>query len=145
MRSSTRTKSQAFDAWLTHIDWALHKDAINAVDTIDGLSAGTRPVGNSQLRAVVNTAKVCSDSRTFKKFINKRAKRRAKASKEKKAAFWRALSSRIDHVKNEHVPAAEAAIEQATGADCTLSDADVMRIVRSYMGHLIAHCHLRAT
>ena len=140
-----RTERQAFDAWLTRTDWTLHEDAIAAVDDIEGLSKGPRSVHNSQLRAVVNTAKVCSDPGTFRWFINKRAERRSKAGQENKAAFWQALSSRIDHVKNEHVPAAETAVEQATGADCTLSDADVMRIVRSYMGHLIAHCHLRAT
>lgn len=141
----TLAPRQALDAWLTRTDWTLHKDAINAVDTISAFSEGVQAVENSQLRAVVNTAKVCDNHNTLRRFITKRAERRAKAGQEDKAAFWRALADRLSHIKNTYVPDAEQAIGQFTKGSYDLSEPELMRIVRAYFGHLIAHCHLCAS
>lgn len=141
----TLAPRQALDAWLTRIDWTLHKDAINAVDTDSAFSKGVQAVENSQLRAVVNTAKVCDNHNTLRRFITKRAERREKANQEDKAAFWRALADRLSHIKDTYVPDAEQAIEQLTATPHDLSEPELMRIVRAYFGHLIAHCHLRAS
>lgn len=141
----TQTPRQALDAWLARTDWTLHTDAINAVETISAFSEGVRAVDKSQLRAVVNTAKVCNNHGTLRRFINHRAERREKANQEDKAAFWRALADRLSHIKDTYVPDAEQAIEQLTATPHDLSEPELMRIVRAYFGHLIAHCHLRAS
>ena len=140
---STSRSKQQLTQWLQRNDWAMHIAASEAVDTTDALKEGVPEIGRTQFRAILNTARVCDNPKTFKRFLDKRRKRREKEARnsnrsflKKKAAFWGELMSQLrtagDHAR--------------TAADTVgdLSKSDQMRVVEVYFTHLIAHCQLRS-
>ncbi|WP_157621211.1 hypothetical protein [Salisaeta longa] len=124
------------DSWLTRTDWTLHKEASDAVETVEALREGVPVVSRSQLQAIKNTASLCGNPKTFRRFLKKRKQRRARDDKKKKAAFWGGLMKQIKEAE-KHAKAAESEVG-------TLSASDKMRVVASYVDHLVAHCQLRS-
>lgn len=127
---------RALTRWLQRNDWMLHSNASRAVDDIEALREGATAVNKTQFRAIVNTARLCDNSNTFKRFLQKRKDRRQKEGKKRKAAFWNELLNQL-RIANDHARDAETAV-----AD--LSKSDKMRVVEVYFEHLIAHCQLRS-
>jgi hypothetical protein len=124
--------------WLRRHDWALYEAATDAVETQDAFAEGLGAVNKNQLRAVINTARMCSSPSTFRGFLKKRAERRRTAGQDDKANFWSALADQLDDIQDDH---ARPAVEEA-GIPQARADAAEMRVLRTYFEHLISHCHV---
>jgi hypothetical protein len=133
-----RAASPDLGAWLHRHDWTLYETATNAVEDKEEISGGLRRVKKTQLRAVINTARMCSSPSTFRGFLEKRAERRRAAGQDTRADFWSELASQLDYVQEEH---AEPAVD-AAGIPDARADGAEMRVVRAYFEHLISHCHV---
>jgi hypothetical protein len=135
---NTSRSDHALSDWLRRHDWTLYETATSAVEQKEAFTEGLSDVKKSQLRAVINTARMCSSPSTFKGFLEKRAERRRSSGETTKANFWRALADEVDDVQDEHAaPAVTAAGFPETG-----TEAAEMRVVRTYFEHLISHCHV---
>jgi len=139
MASSTQTSpSQQLRDWLRRHDWTLYEAATEAIETRDAFVEGLGAVNKRQLRAVINTARMCSSPSAFRGFLKKRADRRRTAGQDEKADFWRALVDALDDVQEKH---ATPAVEEV-GIPEARADAAEMRVLRTYFEHLISHCHV---
>jgi len=140
----THSASRALTEWLQRNDWALYERATTAVETESAFKDGVSVVKKSQLRAVVNTARMCSTPSQFRGFLDKRRERRERAARkrdkkvlEQKAQFWKALKSHLNEIEEQAAEAAEHA-----GVPDTGRDAAKMGVVRTYFEHLVSHCQV---
>lgn len=135
---TTRTAGPDLGAWLRRHDWTLYEAATGAVEDEEAIAGGLDRVKKTQLRAVINTARMCSSPSTFRRFLKKRAERRRAADQDTRADFWSELAAQLDYVQEEH---AEPAVD-AAGIPDARADGAEMRVVRAYFEHLISHCHV---
>jgi len=146
MAASPADTHQVFTEWLRRNDWVMHTDASTAVEEVEALSEGVPEITRSQLRAILNTARVCDKPRTFKRFLDSRRRRRDKEAQnsgkpylKKKAAFWNEVLNRFRHAQKTYVNAAASDL-----SGVSLSNGDKMRVIETYFEHLIAHCKLHS-
>jgi len=135
--------------WLQRHDRRLSKQAVADAGETDAIrnavEGGERAdVGPTQLRALQNTATLCSVS-DLGEYIEKRKSRRADTN-ETASAFWEALLHSLRDVCEDMVPEAAQACgapettPQTAEAD-TLDRRDVKTLVaRRYLRHFVAHC-----
>jgi len=145
----SQSRRRRLRTWLQRHDRRLSKRAVaDAGETgavRDAVEGGERAdVGPTQLRALQNTATLCSFPE-LEGYIEKRKNRRADMD-ETAAAFWEALLHSLRNVCEEMVPEATEACgaaettPQTTEAD-TLDRRDVKTLVaRRYLRHFVAHC-----
>ena len=143
----SQSQHQALTDWLQANDWTLFSEASKAVDERDALheAISTSAVSRSQLRAIVNTARVSGNPNTFRRFLRERKERREKEASSsdrdhiiQKAAFWVEVINQWHHAQDNHVSRA------ADELNLDLSKTDQMRIISAYFEHLVAHCQLRS-
>ncbi len=147
----TETTSRRLRAWLQRHDRALGKRAVGDIEETEALHDGARhgAVSMTQLRALLNTAKMCSiESSTdqgLREYIRKRKERRADAD-ESESAFWgavnRVLGDLLDEVAPEAVEACEAPETTPETRRSNVFDHRAVRtlVARRYLSHFVAHC-----
>ena len=136
------SKHHALTDWMHRNDWNMHRAASEAVEDTSGGFRGVAhgAVGRTQLRAILNTARVCTSPGDFESFLSARRERRRKNGSPPQEDFWQALLDHLRAARNEsgYVKKAKEALGGA------LSPAQEMRIIEAYFTHLITHCQLRS-
>lgn len=142
---------RALSGWLRRNDWALYETATQAIEERDAFAEGVSEVKKSQLRAVLNTARMCPRPGAFEHFVEKRKDRREKEARQsddeglrKRAEFWGALEDHVGQILEDYAtPAIEEITEETGGADPKVETAQ-MRVLRAYLEHFISHCHVKS-
>jgi len=123
----------------------LYKAATRAVEDEEAFAEGLSEVKKSQLRAIINTVRMCSRAGTFEHFIEKRKDRREKEARrsdkehlKKRAEFWNALHDHVGQVLKDY---AAPAVEETKVPESKTETAQ-MRVLRAYFKHFISHCHV---
>lgn len=135
--------------WLQRHDHELAEQAVADIEGDDGLrDAAQHAVSATQLRGLLNTAKVCSRP-DLEEYIGKRQERRQDTDADE-AAFWEALLQALGDLDELSEAAASACGADATTPQSVREGRVDERTVRTligrrYLSHFVAHCQYLQT
>ena len=133
--------------WLTRNDHGLYTRACADINDSDALAgaAQDKTISPNQLQALLNTSQMCP-AHELREFVQSRKDRRAKADKDKAAAFWREMLDRLSALDREVVDEAAEAVGAPDTTSASLRDGSFDRrtvqtlVTRRYLTHFVAHC-----